>query len=303
MLIVDRSVPGIPQSTRMRRLLSGLRGVPEDIVTAPAEAPGRRAAISAAVHRGDSLYIVDNLRLGLRVTTRHPGAAVVIDVGDEAASLAATTGASGAQVAALFMAQRLLECRSRGLVVRGLGHLGALAARPGSTPCCLVPDVCSETAGWTPRGRSRPGLTLGFVGTSQTSRKAPPAGWELPELLLALPQPRGVAVIGGSGVGHIRERADRLGVLDRLRVVAPVPPEELGSALSEVDVCLSTQTTNLAGQVRTTGKLVEYLAAMGDAELAALQTHSRALATALFSPSALAPLWLEKMREWGVVSA
>lgn len=346
MLIIDRRVAGIPSNTRMQRLLGGLPDVPADIVIAPDGQAGRRAAIGAALRRGDSLYLVDNLRLALAVTLRHPQAAVVVDVGDEAASLAATTGAGALQVAALYVAQRFVERRSRGVVVRGLGHVGALAALPGSTPTCLVPDVCSEPTAWAPKGRSHHGLTLGFVGTSEVSRRAPPAGWELPELLLALPRTRGVAIIVGPGTAHVRRRAAQLGVLDRLRFLGPVPPEELGMALSEVDVCLSTQTTNLAGQVRTTGKLVEYLAlgkvvvasrsgtaaavlptwltvdrddvfsdtyiravvervekliAMEDSELSKLQAHNRAVAAASFSPAALAPLWLDRMRAWGAV--
>ena len=346
MLIVDRHVAGVPHSTRMRRLLTGLDEVPAAITTAPGEAAARRAAVAAAVARDDPLYIVDNLRLALRVALRHPRTTFVLDVGDEAASLAATTGARAAEVAALFAAQRFVERRARGVVVRGLGHVGALAARPGRTPCCLVPDVCSTTAPRPPARRGGAGLTLGFVGSSRVSRSAPPAGWELPELLSALPRCRAVAVVSGDGGSHILARAVQLGVQDRLRLVPPVPPEELGSALAEVDVCLSTQTTNLAGQVRTTGKLVEYLAlgkvvvasragtaaavlppwltvdhddvfsgayvravarrierleAMGEEELRQLQASNRALAETLFSPAALAPLWLDKMREWAVL--
>jgi glycosyltransferase involved in cell wall biosynthesis len=155
-----------------------------------------------------------------------------------------------------------------------------------------------------------------------------------------------VAVLTGSGEAHIRRRAAELGVDDRLQILPGAPPEQLGKLLDEVDVCLSTQTTNLAGHVRTTGKLVEYLALgkvvvasragtaaavlppfltvdrddvfsagyvqavasriealtrMGDDDFVELQRYNHALALRLFSPVALAPVWLAKMGEWGVL--
>ncbi|MDQ6910195.1 MAG: hypothetical protein M3Z84_05340 [Actinomycetota bacterium] len=270
----------------------------------------------------------------------------MIDVGDEASSLAATKGSPRFEVAALFGAQRFVEYRARGVVVRGLGHVGAIAARPWSRPSCLVPDVCTASATWTPTPRSGTGLVLGFIGSSFVSPKAPPAGWELPELLRLLPMCQGLAVLAGPGEAQIRRRAAELRVDDRLRILPPGPPEQLNDVLERVEVCLSTQTTNLAGHVRTTGKLVQYLSAgkvviasragtaaailppmltvdkdnvfsadyvralasrveavasMADDDFLELQRYSRALAVRLFNPTALAPLWLDKMREWGVL--
>jgi len=213
------------------------------------------------VARGEPLYIVDNLRLTTQLALSQPRAVFVVDIGDEAASLAHTKGRSPWTVAGLFVAQRLVERRARGVVVRGVGHLAALASCLPRRPYCVVPDVCQPPEDWAPRQREDGRLTLGFVGSSHLSPKAPPAGWELPELLTILPPSvRGVAVVAGTGEAYLRSRAAELGVAARLEVVPGLAHHELRRVLADVDVCISTQTTHLAGQVRTTAKLVEYLA-------------------------------------------
>src|SRR5262249_56903834 len=50
------------------------------------------------------------------------------------------------------------------------------------------------------------------------------------------------------------------GIEDRVVFVGPVPYADLPRHLGMMDVCLSTQTNDLAGRVRTTGKLPLYLA-------------------------------------------
>ena len=62
------------------------------------------------------------------------------------------------------------------------------------------------------------------------------------------------------GIPHLRERARALDVDHRLRFVGRQPFETLPDWLSACDVCLSTQTNDLVGQVRTTGKLPLYMA-------------------------------------------
>ncbi|MFS8087105.1 MAG: hypothetical protein ACMG6H_15840, partial [Acidobacteriota bacterium] len=47
---------------------------------------------------------------------------------------------------------------------------------------------------------------------------------------------------------------------DKILFLDHLPYEELPHYLNLIDICLSTQTNNLVGQVRTTGKLPLYLA-------------------------------------------
>ena len=72
---------------------------------------------------------------------------------------------------------------------------------------------------------------------------------------------KGVMIGGGSGIAHLRERAEGYGIADRIVFLDYVPYTDLPRYLSIVDVCLSTQTNDAVGQVRTTGKLPLYLAA------------------------------------------
>jgi glycosyltransferase involved in cell wall biosynthesis len=70
----------------------------------------------------------------------------------------------------------------------------------------------------------------------------------------------GLLIGDGSGVPHLMERARRLGVDDRLVVAGRRPMDELPALLAACDICLSTQTNDIVGNVRTTGKLPLYLA-------------------------------------------
>jgi len=87
-------------------------------------------------------------------------------------------------------------------------------------------------------------------------------GWELVEVLDRL---RGrhvkALVIGdGSGLARLKERSAALGVSDRIVFAGRIPYDQLPRYLNLMDICLSTQTNDTVGQVRTTGKLPLYLA-------------------------------------------
>ena len=65
----------------------------------------------------------------------------------------------------------------------------------------------------------------------------------------------------GSGISHLKALCKKYGIEDKIIFIDHVPYNELTHYLNLIDVCLSTQTNNLVGQVRTTGKLPLYLAA------------------------------------------
>ena len=72
---------------------------------------------------------------------------------------------------------------------------------------------------------------------------------------------KGVIIGDGSGLPVLQARCREHGVTDRVLFLGRIPYEELMGRLGLIDVCLSTQTNDLVGQVRTTGKLPLYLAA------------------------------------------
>jgi hypothetical protein len=70
----------------------------------------------------------------------------------------------------------------------------------------------------------------------------------------------GAVLVRGDGLPRLRALAEALAVSDR--VVFAGPAEAPGwPHLAAVDVALSTQTNDVVGRVRTTGKLVQYMAA------------------------------------------
>lgn len=107
-------------------------------------------------------------------------------------------------------------------------------------------------------------LTVGLVGSSVWSEKQRMCyGWELVEALRLLKSApvKGVVIGDGSGIKHLKARCREYGIEDKILFLGFVPYRQLPRYLNLIDVCLSTQTNDLVGQVRTSGKLPLYLAA------------------------------------------
>lgn len=107
-------------------------------------------------------------------------------------------------------------------------------------------------------------LTVGLVGSSVWSEKQRLCyGWELIEMLRLLKHDpvKGVIIGDGSGIPRLKARCREYGIEEKVLFFGYVPYEQLPRYLNLIDVCLSTQTNDLVGQVRTSGKLPLYLAA------------------------------------------
>jgi glycosyltransferase involved in cell wall biosynthesis len=107
-------------------------------------------------------------------------------------------------------------------------------------------------------------LTVGLVGSSVWSEKLQMCyGWELVETLRLLKDKpvMGIMIGVGSGIGRLKDLCREYGIGDKIIFINYVPYEQLPRYLGLIDICLSTQTNDLVGQVRTTGKLPLYLAA------------------------------------------
>jgi glycosyltransferase involved in cell wall biosynthesis len=107
-------------------------------------------------------------------------------------------------------------------------------------------------------------LTVGFVGTSIWNERWDMGyGWELVETLRLLKHEpvKGIIIGDGSGIPKLKARCREYGIENKVLFLGHVPYDQLPAHLNLIDVCLSTQTNDLVGQVRTTGKLPLYLAA------------------------------------------
>jgi glycosyltransferase involved in cell wall biosynthesis len=107
-------------------------------------------------------------------------------------------------------------------------------------------------------------ITVGLVGSSIWSEKLQMCyGWELVETIRLLhDRPvKGIMIGSGSGIPHLEARCREYGIEEKILFLGYVAYEQLPSHLRLIDICLSTQTSDVVGQVRTTGKLPLYLAA------------------------------------------
>jgi glycosyltransferase involved in cell wall biosynthesis len=196
------------------------------------------------------------------------GARLVVDTGDAITALASSLGRGPVGVALTGLLERGSLALADRVVVRGSYHREWLRQRGCDAE--IIPDgVESEPFAPPPADGLRRELglddvlTVGLVGSSVWSDRLQLCyGWDLVELIRLLPgRPvAGVLIGGGSGIPVLQDRCRRYGIADRVRFLGPLPYEELPRHLAAIDVCLSTQTNDLPGRVRTTGKLPLYLA-------------------------------------------
>ena len=192
-----------------------------------------------------------------------------VDTGD---AIVALGKALGRGPMAMF-ATRVLELfalrASSGVVVRGSYHKELLARR-GITATFIPDGVDLEQFAppkdQKPKSPTDP-LVIGMVGSVVWSPVRESCyGWELVEIVKQLQgtidRPvRGIMVGDGSGLPRLKERCQQLGIEGLVEFAGRVPYAELPGWLHRMDICLSTQTNDVVGWVRTTGKLPLYLAA------------------------------------------
>lgn len=225
-----------------------------------------------AAERPDVVYVVDMAFSGVLASAIHRTlgrARVVIDTGDDIVAVGRSLGRGAVGSGLTRWLERVSLAAADRLVVRGTFHRDHL--RACGREVVVVQDGV-DLAQFAPRDETAlrrelgldGSLALGLIGSSVwNDRLQLCSGWELVEavaLLRDLPV-RGLLVGSGTGLPRLRRRADELGIADRIRFVGQLPYEDLPRYLGVMDVCLSTQTNDLIGRVRTTGKLPLYLAA------------------------------------------
>lgn len=223
----------------------------------------------------DLVYVVDTAISGAgaailgRLSRRTP---FVIDTGDlgyELAELTATPGWTGRRVINLVESSALRL--ASGIVVRGTFHkelLEGVGLRNvhlvrdgiGTEPASFDKvEILRQTLGLNDR------LCVGMMGSIKINRRYGMCyGWDLVEALALLPPNLpvcGLIVGDGDGLPVLQRRTMELGLENRIHFVGRIPYADVGTYLGLMDVALSTQTNNRVGQVRTTGKLPEYMAA------------------------------------------
>jgi hypothetical protein len=197
------------------------------------------------------------------------GNCLIIETGDAIVELVRSSGSRGRF--RLWLTGLLENTAFRiadRVVVRGTFHREWLA-RHGIEAEVIQDgvDTCKFTVAEAGDLRRQYGLedtlTVGLIGSSIWSQKLQMCyGWELVEALRLVKDSRvkGIMVGNGSGIPHLKAKCREHGIEDRMVFLDHIPYKQLPRYLNLIDVCLSTQTNDLAGQVRTTGKLPLYLA-------------------------------------------
>ena len=195
---------------------------------------------------------------------------VVLDTGDAIFELARSAGLRGPVGLALtWLLERVAFRIADAVVVRGTFHRTLLGTR--GIDATVVQDGVGESAFASPDAtnlRGRLGLngvlSVGVLGSLVWSERLQIGyGWDLIEALRLLRgEPvRGVLIGSGTALPILKRRAADYDLGDQLIFIDRIPFEEVPAHLAAVDVWLSTQTNDIPGNVRTTGKLPLYMAA------------------------------------------
>ena len=195
---------------------------------------------------------------------------LVLDTGDAVYELARSAGLRGPLGLALtWLLERVALRTADRLVVRGTYHRELLAER-GLDAVVVQDGIDTDAFAFGDPGDLRARLELdgflsvGFLGSLVWSERLKIGyGWDLVEAMRILrDEPvKGVLIGAGTARPILEARARDYELGDRMMFLDPVPYDEVPRYLAAVDIWLSTQTNDIPGNVRTTGKLPLYLAA------------------------------------------
>ena len=200
------------------------------------------------------------------------GARIVFDTGDDIAAIRAKTGRMPSLNRRLgsVLEGLALSCAAS-VIVRSEGLRDRLAHKTGRT-VTVIPDGFDRGAATRAdrhSARRRWGvgdgtLTVGVLGSANWHPRLEWCyGCDVIEVVSRVSRSDvvGILLVKGNGLPHLRALAVARGVMDRLIFEEPADGQDVYEQLYGLDVGLSTQTNDRVGQARTTGKLVQYLAA------------------------------------------
>ena len=273
-------VHGKPNSIEAVRAKGLTRLHPSDRLTFCFRDGSRKATMAAwnrerLQFRPDLVYVLNTAMPGALLAPwwrMRWGTPYVLDTGDAIFEMARTSGIGGGwKLPALWAFEHLAQRCAAGIVVRGTRHQDYLKAH-GAKQVEVIRDGYAEAQNVPPEIVANLKRKLGLEGqfvagvmgsTVYSHRLGICYGWDLLESMVDLRDlPIRALIIGdGTGLPWLQRRAIELGVSDRVTFTGRIPYAEVPTYLRVMDVALSTQTNNIPGQVRTTGKLPEYMAA------------------------------------------
>lgn len=228
---------------------------------------------SALRFQPDVIYVMDTAYTGVLAgctAKKLIGCKLVTDTGDVAYELAKSSGTySAKQLALINWIEQMAIKNSDCLVVRGSYHKSLLESQ-GVPKVVFIPDGVDTDAAEPIDATTlrkelglEDSLVVGLVGTMTWSERHQMCyGWDVIEALQLLKDVPVKALLVGDGDGQpiLKRRAQQLGIANRVVFTGMVPYDDLPRYLCAMDICVSTQSNDLVGMVRTTGKLPLYLA-------------------------------------------
>ncbi len=193
---------------------------------------------------------------------------MVIDTGDAIYELAKAIGRSSLGRYATKLLEKVSFQIGDKIVVRGRYHqkllqqigIDAIWIPDGVETDLFCPmDVTALRQQYGLEGR----MVVGLVGSVIWNPKQQSCyGAELIEILHRIPNKNlhGILIGDGSGLDYLKQKCREYKLEDRIHFLGYIRYQELPRYLNLMDICLSTQTNDIPGQVRTTGKLPLYLA-------------------------------------------
>lgn len=235
----------------------------------------RRWRADLRAHPPELLYVLNTALPGALLALRENlfhRLPYILDTGDVIYEMARASGINaGWRLPFLQLIETLTQSRARALVVRGTRHQEHLqklgcqnitVLRDGYLPAPVAAPA--ELAALRARLGLRDDFIVGVMGSLVFSPRLQICyGWDLLRALTELRDLpiRGLIIGDGPGKPWLEAQARLHGVADRVTFTGRIPYAEVPRHLQLMDIALSTQTNNLPGQVRTTGKLPEYMAA------------------------------------------
>lgn len=218
------------------------------------------------------VYVLDMAASGVLAACAYRmlgGAKWIVDTGDTIVELGRALGRGPVAMALTRLLEWVSLHFSSAVVVRGSYHKELLAKR--GIQATFIPDGVdveqfAPPLDLPPKGLNDP-VVIGIVGSLAWSPKRNTCyGWDLLDIVahmrdrVARPV-RGIVVGDGDGLERLKARCRELGLEDLVQFPGRVPYAELPGWIHKMDVCLSPQTDDVVGHVRTSGKLPLYLAA------------------------------------------